>query len=63
MLRQPGLYSNANSHSQVGSKGKFLFQVQQPLFLNPSKNMQISIQSCIMIKLLIKKHPQDFWKI
>lgn len=55
VLRLPSLYSNANSHSQVGSKGKFLFQVWQWLFLSPSKNMEISIHSCIMIKLLIKK--------
>lgn len=55
VLRQPSLYSDANGHGQVESKGKFLFQVQQPLFFIPDKNMEISIQSCTMIKLLIKK--------
>lgn len=62
VLRLPSLYSNANSHSQVGSKGKFLFQVWQRLFLSPSKNMEISIHSCIMIKLLIKKKPTRLLK-
>lgn len=76
VLRQPSLYSDANSHGQVGSKGKLLFQVKQPLFFIPDKNMEISIQSCTMIKLLINKTPKqnknkknntkthtDFWKI